>query len=368
MLSCTNPYVLLWSKVMKSKTLIFACILSASTFSFSAFSQNSKFCSDPIKTICIDTKTQIDARKLYIDKLKNEIAQEANKNSAPKIDKLEKPNSDYLQIVKYEARKKYISDQEIIKSAISKTKDIESVIYNQKNISLFKHYMKQAVEETNFSQSIRASLKKTIDEVVIGTYGDYLELARSKEYPEDGFSNPCGTDGMNINAFASDLRDKKFVLICPGYLITLNQIPNEQEKFNSIIQVISHEMGHHLYDHFVRLDIYRPYLTCLIDNYGHEFQNNEIRYHSKELISDQWGLKVLAIYLKEKRLSYTHTESIFKSNFAHICNTRNDGTHPSGDFRIETLLRVNPEISDHLSCNNSQVKKAACTFDGAVNI
>ena len=368
MLLCPNPNVILWSKVMKSKTLIFACILAASTISYSAFSLESKFCTNPLKTICTDTKTQIEARKTYIDNLKQEINIEANINAAPKINKLEKPNSDYLQIMKYDAKKKYILDQEIIKSSISKTKAIESVVSNQKNISLFKNYMKQAIDETNFSQQVRVSLKKTIDEVVIGTYGDFLELARSKEYPEDGFSNPCGTDGMTINAFASDLRDKKFVLICPGYLITLNQMPTEQEKFNSIIQVISHEIGHHLYDNFVRLDIYKPYLSCLVDNYGNEFRNQDIRYHSKELISDQWGLRVLAIYLKEKRYSVAQTESIFKSNFAHICNTRDDGTHPSGDFRIETVLRVNPEISDHLSCNNSKVKKAACTFDGAVNI
>ena len=353
---------------MKSKTLIFTCILLASAFSFSSYSQESKFCANPLKTICIDTKKQIDARKTYIENLKIEIATEANRNAALKIEKLEKPNSDYSQISRYEFRKKYILDQEIIKTAISKTKNIESVISNQKNISLFKNYMKKAVEETNFSQSIRASLKKTIDEVVIGTYGDYLDLARSKEYPEDGFSNPCGTDGMTINAFASDLKGKKFVLICPGYLITLNQMPSEQEKFNSIIQVISHEIGHHLYDIFVRLDIYKPYLSCLIDNYGDEFQNKEIKYHSMELISDQWGLKVLSIYLKEKRYSDAQTESLLKSNFAHICGTYNDGSHPSGDFRIETLMRVNPEISDYLSCNNSKIKKPACTFDGSVNL
>ena len=79
---------------MKSKTLIFVCILSASTISYSAFSLESKFCANPLETICTDTKTQIEVRKTYIDNLKQEIAIEANKNAAPKINKLEKPNSD----------------------------------------------------------------------------------------------------------------------------------------------------------------------------------------------------------------------------------------------------------------------------------
>ena len=358
----------MWSKIMETKTLIFVYFFSALFISFSALSQESKLCVNPLQIICIDSKKQIDARKSYIDNLKVEIAAEANKKAAPKIKKLKKPNTDELEILKYESKKKYILDQEIISSAISKTKNIESVISNPKNILLFKNYMKKAIEETNFNLSTRISLKKVIDEVVIGTYGDYLDLARSKEYPEDGFSNPCGTDSMTINAFASDLKDKKFVLICPGYLITLNQLPTEQEKFNSIIQVISHEMGHHLYDNFFKLGIYNPYLSCLVDYYGDEFKNINIKYYSRELTSDQWGLKVLGIYLKERRYSDAQNESLLKSNFAHICGNNNDGTHPSGNFRIETLMRVNPEISDYLSCNNSKIKKPACNFEGAINI
>ncbi len=359
-----------WSQVMKSKILIYTCILSA--LSFSAFSQESKFCANPLKSICIDTKKQIDIRKTRIENLKKEIATEAEKNAEPKIKRLEKPNNDDAQITEYEFRKKLILDQETIKVAISKAKNVESVISNQKNILLFKKYMKLAIDDTNFSESIRLSLKNTIDEVMIGSYGDYIDRARSKDHPEDGFSNSCGADGMTLSAFASDLKGQKYVLICPGYLITLNEMPTEQEKFNSIIQVISHELGHHLYDDFIKLNIYNPYLSCLVENYADQFRmsslSKNIKYYSQELISDQWGLKALTIFLKKQNFKKTNVETIFKMNFANICGSPDDEYHPSGDFRIETLLRINPEVSSYLSCNNSRFKKPSCTFDGAVNL
>lgn len=80
------------SKTLKSKTLLMACVLSASAFSFNAFSQDSKFCADPIKTICTDTKDQRNEREIYINKLKSEISNEAHKNAAPKIVEMEQQN------------------------------------------------------------------------------------------------------------------------------------------------------------------------------------------------------------------------------------------------------------------------------------
>ena len=72
-----------------------ACVLSASAFSFNAFSQDSKFCADPIKTICTDTKDQRNEREIYINKLKSEISNEAYKNAAPKIVEMEQQNRNF---------------------------------------------------------------------------------------------------------------------------------------------------------------------------------------------------------------------------------------------------------------------------------
>ena len=97
--------------------------------------------------------------------------------------------------------------------------------------------------------------------------------------------------------------------------------------------------------------------------------NFQITYsHSGELIADQWGIKVLGIHAKTQGYSVGQADSMLISSFANLCETSDEGIHPSGDFRIKTLLRVNPEVSDYLSCNNSAVKKPACTFTGAVKL
>ena len=92
------------------------------------------------------------------------------------------------------------------------------------------------------------------------------------------------------------------------------------------------------------------------------------RSHAKELIADQWAIKVLAIHARTQRYSLEQADLFLRSNFVNLCETKTEGIHPTGDFRIETLLRINPETSDYLSCNNSKIKKPACTFEGAINL
>ena len=84
------------------------------------------------------------------------------------------------------------------------------------------------------------------------------------------------------------------------------------------------------------------------------------------MIADQWAIKVMAIHARKQKYSLKQADLFLQRNFVNICDTVTEGIHPTGDFRIETLLRINPETSDYLSCNNSGVKKPACTFDGEV--
>ena len=53
-------------------------------------------------------------------------------------------------------------------------------------------------------------------------------------------------------------------------------------------------------------------------------------------------------------------------SWAKLCGTGDEGIHPTGDFRIGTLMRSNPSIIDTLACGASEATKTACTFDGEV--
>jgi hypothetical protein len=201
--------------------------------------------------------------------------------------------------------------------------------------------------------------------------------------------NACGSDGLVENAFATTLKGDRYVLICPGFLITLNQSANNTDRFNSILQAISHEMGHHIDNSKVGDELYTPYLNCFAENYSDKFNKSSddkkfckanekdadkcnfkvALSHSGELIADQWGIEVTAIHAKSENYSTGEADQMLTESWAKLCGSGDEGIHPTGDFRIETLMRKNPLITKYLGCNTSESNdKPACTFDGAISV
>ena len=88
--------------------------------------------------------------------------------------------------------------------------------------------------------------------------------------------------------------------------------------------------------------------------------------HAGELIADQWGIKVTSIHAKTENYSFGESESMLTESWAKLCGTGDEGIHPTGDFRIGTLMRSNPAIIDTLACTQTEATKTACTFDGEV--
>lgn len=384
---------------MNSKTLVLACALTAASFSFNAFSQDSAVCADPIKTICTDTQAQRAQRDVYVEKLKAEIATEANKNAAPRIAEMKKKYGP-LHFIKRAIESYKIRNQEIMRSAKKRVGDVESVVTNPKNVLMLKNYMKQAIDESRFDQVTKANFKSTMDSIVIGNFGDFLERTGLEDNVlAQLLSNACGSDGMVANAFATTIKNDKYVLICPGFMITLTQTSDPQERMNTILHAISHEMGHHIDNGVVGNELYQPYISCLSENYSDRFNKTEddakfckktaksqeecntqvTITHAGELIADQWGIKVTTIHARANGYSIAQADKMLTNTWSALCPsareiadpvkyTSDEGIHPTGAFRIGTLMRVNPDISDYLSCNNSQVTKPACTLDGAVNL
>ena len=348
---------------MKFKIIFLACAFATTTLSISAFSKESKFCSKALKSICNDSRLQRERSASYLYGFKKEIAKEMKKKSS-------KPN------IKIESGK-------------SIANEMFKLITSTKNVSMFKNYMHQAIDESHFEESIRTKFKASIDSAKIGNYSEFYESndARYRLLKASSAVN-CGVDGMDINAFSVNIYDDSYVFFCPGFLIDLSQISNEHEKLNSFLHMMSHELAHKIDTKLIGEKTYMPYLSCLSDNYSDQFKktasdeaycrlattsqaqcNMQVtRSHAKELIADQWAIKVLAIHARTQRYSNIQTDLFLKNNYLNICETSTEGIHPTGNFRIEQLLRINPEISDHLSCNNTEVKKPACTFEGAVNI
>jgi hypothetical protein len=378
------------SKVLNSKNLLLACTFAMASMSFTAFSQETSLvCADPLKKICLDTKAQRAQREVYINKLKSEIAVEAAKKAAPRIEAMKKEVS-RIQFIKRMVRSYKIRNQEIMNAAKKRVVGIESVITDKANVELLKGYMKEAIDQTNFNDTTKGNFKSTIDTIVIGNFGDFLE----KSGLEDNvmaqlLNNACGSDGLVSNAFATTLNKERYVLICPGFLITLTQTPDLRDRFNSILQVISHEMGHHIDNSQAGLEAYKPFLSCISDNYGSTLNktsadekfckkkaeskqecNMQVTVsHGGELVADAWGLKVLNIHARKQNYTVAETDVLLTNSWTNLCDSGDEGIHPSGDFRIGTLLRTQPDITDYLACDNSSVNsKPACTFEGETHI
>lgn len=373
---------------MKSKTLVLACVLTAATFSFSAFSQDSAVCTDPLQKICKDTEGLRAQREVYINKLKGEIAAEASTNAAPKIDAMKKKISKF-HFIKRAIETFKIKNRETIAAAKKRVGDIESVVTNPENVALLKGYMAQAIDESHFSDSTKTNFKAIQKTVLIGNFADFIERSGLEDdVLGQLIGSPCGTDGMVANAFATTIKSQRYVLICPGFLIALSQTASPKERLNSILQAVAHEMGHHIDNGVAGDEIYKPYLSCLSENYIDKFNSTDedkkyckktakdqadcnmkiTTSHGGELIADAWGIKVLNIHARAEAMSIPQADSMLTSSWASLCGSGDEGIHPSGDFRIGTLLRTNPATSDYLSCNNSAITRPVCTLEGTVNL
>ena len=373
---------------LNRKALLAVCTVAAiSTLSFSAFAAGDSVCSDPLQRICKDTEVQRKERDVFVNNLKKEISDEASKNAAPRIDEMKKKISSFHFIKRFIQTVK-IRNQEIMNSAKKRIGGFESVVTNDENVNKIKEYMYQAIDTSKFDDFTKTNFKAVIKSVVVGNFADFIEKTNLDDNVlAQLLNNACGSDGLVDNAFATTLGSERYVLICPGFLITLNQTASDNDRFNSILQAISHEMGHHIDNSKVGNELYAPYLSCLSKNYADKFARNKTddkfckqknqdplkcndqvtMSHSHELIADQWGIKVTAIHARTQLYSAADADQMLTDSWAKLCGSGDEGTHPNGDFRIGSLMRKNPNITQYLGCNASETDaKPACTFDGEI--
>lgn len=377
---------------MNIKNLAALSVFSTITFfSTMSFAESSSVCADPLKKICTDTILQRAQRDVFVNKLKSEIRAGAKVRSDVRIAEMKKkiPSRRFFKRWKEEFK---ITNQEIMREAKGKIEGLETVVTEEANVKLLKDYMKQAINESNFDATTKTNFKATIDSIIVGNFSDYIERTGLEDSVlMQLLGNACGSDGLIDNAFATKIDKEKYVLICPGFLVTMTQTPDLKERFNTILHAISHEMGHHIDTGKLGQagkELYAPYLNCLTKNYSDKFnstkddqkfckkneKNPELckakitESHAGELIADAWGIKVLGIHAKAQNYSFAETDELLTSSWTKLCGSSDEGIHPSGDFRIGTLLRSNPEITTILSCDNSTFTRPACTLDGEVSL
>lgn len=363
-------------------------VLSLTATLNTTMADTSSVCTDALQRVCKDTETQRSDREAYVSKLKKEISDEASKISEPLV-VAAKAKIPKWRLLKRAAVGMKIRNREIMRAAQRHIGPIESVITSSTNEVRLRNYMNQAIDSSNFTAEKKNKFKDVMKSIKIGNFADYVERSGLEDSViAQLLNNPCGSDGMVDNAFATTLNGQRYVLICPGFLITLSQTPTDKERFDSILQAIPHEMGHHIDNSKEGNEVYSQYLGCLAKNYPEQFKKNSkdteycakpetkvedcnnkvVVSHAGELIADQWGIRVLGIHARTNNYTFGETDQLLTDSWSKLCGSGDEGTHPTGDFRIGTLMRVNPGISSYMNCDNSKITKPACTFNGEEKI
>lgn len=366
---------------MSAKHMIFA---SALTLSFSAF--GSSICNDPLQKICTDTKDIRIERQKYVEQLKGEILAEAKKNADPRIEEMKRQIKPF-HFIKRLIQTYKIKNQEIMRAAKRRIGDIETVVTSKENVAKIKSYMFQAIEASPFDQNTKGQFKDRIESIVVGNFADFIERTGLEDSAIAQFlNNACGSDGMIDNAFATTLKGDRYVLICPGFLITLKQKASDEERFNSILHAISHEMGHHIDNSKVEKGLYDPFLKCVANHYADGFvksksddkfcksqdtkkedcQMKVATSHAGELVADQWGIEVTALHAKAERYSFDQSEELLVNSWAKLCGTGDEGIHPEGNFRIGVMMRKSSSLSEVLACGAPADDIPGCGLAGDV--
>lgn len=191
----------------------------------------------------------------------------------------------------------------------------------------------------------------------------------------------CGQDGMVDNAFAFDHEGVNYVVLCPGAAIAAlgpsdKHLKAKDLALAGVIWLMGHETGHHI-DAGAHPVTYAKLASCIADNYLDDLgeidddgnkksiSRSDVNHYMSEISADYWGSEELASFL-EKAKSPRQQIRIVQESLEFLCGTVDDGSHPSGRFRIENLVRRNPRIHKALGCKapKAQQSQPTCTLRG----
>gem|GEM_PF-5654163 len=210
------------------------------------------------------------------------------------------------------------------------------------------------------------------------------------------FSEICG-NGLEINAFLYlrgsearwnarawgwDLRSTDFLVVCPGRLLEHDlKDPRSTLRLRALLaRLLGHELAHSI-DAGVDPAGYERYQSCMAAlpssqqlrmPTGDSFDENSwtprmrVDSHAAEMVADQWGLKILGRMLESGELGSSHEQKLdsLQSSLARFCSrTGDDGRHPRGRYRIETLAGSEPSIRRAMGCAATAVPpEGACVW------
>ncbi|MBI3555815.1 MAG: hypothetical protein HY074_06105 [Deltaproteobacteria bacterium] len=367
-------------------------ILAITALTLVSTAQAADFCANPYDAICEApgrTHAEREARvQLLLADVKNEALAETTLHFGGKEGKFKIP---------FFGREMLYYNDQIAKIAADRLTPLElNAVLD--NVERVKGYLKDSLVEQNVFGNITDAERAQMTDIVDRTQV-YTQFGLLKKYGGSGnllnlnllsYHMTCGFDGLSNNAFASLEKDTPYIVLCPGWLVrAVGAGADTSENFRNIIQVMSHELGHHI-DAGKFPQIYTRFMGCLARQHGELLQFGKDWYesliaslppeygkftklykvfrHSREITADFWGAQSVRQYLAT--LAPNQRLESLQTAWSGICGSQDEGVHPTGRYRIEVLLRSDPEIHRLMGCAQPDrasvpAPKKGCTLSGA---
>lgn len=328
------------------------------TFAFNVGATD--FCSNPYKSVCETTinksmstyNDNIVVIKKQISKLEKEGKFKENPNDILPTVQL----AEQLIEQKYPAAKNFFK--------------------NEENINKYKQALVMAINNSELSNSFRSSLIKKIENIKFYSFAEYLSLRKSPTSNKTTAAKLCGADGLYINAFAESVQNvNDYVVICPGFVLKNASTNKTQDIFTNSFFTIIHELSHHI-DHSVDFgNNYKGFQKCIKENFdlnkdpmfcrlqpNSNYCLTKAGAKMRELISDAWAYKAMAIYMKLNNFTIDESMNMYKNNVNFLCKSGSAMTHQSAEFRISTQVKYSSDLNYQFSCNYDQTNLKECSL------
>lgn len=326
------------------------------------------FCQNSYDFICHDAAERRVKREKEV---REEIKKEAKLRAKKQLKEEGGLTAQYATDGVYSWLEEYLLyEANLYEVAKEKLENFEKDIITKENVKEVKRLFKLAIQRSSLTNPQKKRFKRIINKTIVGSVKDLKVRAHFNRDFEllDAYKRYCGSDGWQENAFTTRTRyNRRYILICPGWLITLNKTKSKTLRLYNIFQVLSHELGHHIdADDFP--EVYKNFKKCNVDHYASKFNKTKkdakkcerlskdkcnqlvVDSHADELIAETWSTQVMALYMRENKLSVAESESLLKESLLPSCGSSDEGIHPSTRFVIEKIFRKSPAIKEQLGC------------------
>ncbi len=360
------------------------------------------FCSDPFNAICSLTTENPIVRMIRLEEIKRRLRDAALAVAAAAIGRdpvrftltelhALPPVSSILAQSAYQSQLDRGIDEEVGRAELAA---IEG------NVQRLRGYLEQAID-AHFPANhlLNRTMKSEIAAVEI-VYVRTLATQMRESHPDApvllrGFAEGCGMDGLADNAFATTTRwpdgtVNRYLMICPGTLLSAGKpVQGLDAGFNNVLQTLAHELGHHV-DAQRFPAVYGFYSRCLRGHYADVLGDRALRpgslatpleifspldarvnNHLNEIVADYWAAWTTHFYLQAEALHLTAAGRLdaLRQIYGSLCGSVDEGIHPTGDFRLETILRTNRGIRGQLGCDSrSATSRPACDLRGVLTV